>query len=217
MWHPVWCFHSSTIWEQLHWTNKSAKTFCKSCLTQKQQNNWSWPNLHRLLHGRYKKSLAQLQILGNRVKRCKLRPQMFKSTFLWHSLKNEFKLHKHTVGLVARHLYWIALDCTCVSNKKGNVFEQLISCLRQREILNHKGEIKKNMVGGMLEQSSVESQMLSLSVLFTRHSHPLRHPWTADPVRDDYSNVWTQEEGKSLNEFHLQKQAWSTPGGGTVI
>lgn len=30
---------------------------------------------------------------------------------------------------------------------------------------------KKNMMGGMLEQSGVESQMLSLSVLFTRRFH----------------------------------------------
>ena len=37
---------------------------------------------------------------------------------------------------------------------------------------------------------------------------PLRHPWKADPVRDGYDNVWTEEEGKSLNEFHLEKQAW---------
>lgn len=35
---------------------------------------------------------------------------------------------------------------------------------------------------------------------------PLRHPWKADPVRDGYDKVWTEEEGNSLNEFHLETQ-----------
>lgn len=38
-------------------------------------------------------------------------------------------------------------------------------------------------------------------------STPETPPWKANPVRDDYDNVWTEEEGKSLDEFHLQKQA----------
>lgn len=37
--------------------------------------------------------------------------------------------------------------------------------------------------------------------------NPQRRPWKADPVSDEYNNVWTQGEGQLLNGFHLQKQS----------
>lgn len=45
---------------------------------------------------------------------------------------------------------------------------------------------------------------------------PLRQPRKADPIKDDYNNIWTQEEGKSVNDFHMQKQAQSTKREGTI-
>lgn len=64
-----------------------------------------------------------------------------------------------------------------------------------------------------MTQSNVESEKFPPVCSIHRISAPLRHPWEADPVKDDYDNVWTEEEeeeGKSLNEFHLQKQTEST-------
>lgn len=62
----------------------------------------------------------------------------------------------------------------------------------------------------MIKHSFMESQILPLPDLFTGRLHP-----RVLPVRDD--NVLTEEVGKSLSEFHLQKHPSITPRGGTDL